>query len=71
MLNRINGWQELEQVDMFIRAISDEMAQSKTHSVENTVRNTLEIEMEEALFELRLRKLLMSAEADSNRNVSH
>ena len=70
MLNRTNGWQELEQVDMFIRAISDEMAQSKSHS-ENTDRNTLEIEMEEALFELRLWKLLMSAEADSNRNISH
>lgn len=67
MLNRSNGMQELERVNMFIRAISDEMAQTLAHNVEEELPNSVAIEMEEALYELRLRKLLISAMIDSDR----
>jgi hypothetical protein len=73
MLNRQNGQQELDRVNMFIRALSDEMAQAKTQT--DSERNALEVEMEEALYELRLRKLLISALFDSdqitNKTTSH
>jgi hypothetical protein len=64
MLNRANGRQELERVNMFIRALSDEMAQTQAHEVKSTFPNAVAIEMEEALYELRLRKLLISALVD-------
>ena len=67
MLNRANGRQELERVNMFIRAISDEMAQTHARDVEDALPNSVAIEMEEALYELRLRKLLISALIDSDR----
>ncbi len=68
MLNRVNGRQELDRVNMFIRAISDEMAQTQAAGVENALTNTVALEMEEALYELRLRKLLISALVDSDRS---
>ena len=64
MLNRINGRQELDRVNMFIRALSDEMAQTQAHSAGTTGQDEVVIEMEEALYELRLRKLLISALVD-------
>ena len=64
MLNGVNGRQELERVNMFIRALRDEMAQTQAHQVESTFPNAVAIEMKEALYELRLRKLLISALVD-------
>ena len=64
MINEANGRQELERVNMFIRALSDEMAQTQAHEV---FPNAVAIEMKEALYELRLRKLLISALVDSDR----
>jgi len=52
---------------MFIRALSDEMAQTQAHTAVTECRNAVAIEMEEALYELRLRKLLISALVDSDR----
>jgi hypothetical protein len=51
---------------MFIRALSDEMAQTQVHTTAPARRNAVAIEMEEALYELRLRKLLISALVDSD-----
>lgn len=67
MLNRVNDRQELERVNMFIRAISDEMAQTRARDLETAIPNGVAIEMEEALYELRLRKLLISALVNSDR----
>lgn len=64
MLNSANSLQELDQVNMFIRALSDEMAQSTAHG-DDARKTAIAIEMEEALFELRLRKLLICAFVDS------
>ena len=64
MLNGANGKQELERVNMFIRALCDEMAQTQAHQVKSTFQNAAAIEMKEALYELRLRKLLISALVD-------
>ncbi len=62
MLNRVNGRLELDRVNMFIRALADEMAQANKDR--NTFPNTVAVEMQEALYELRLRKLLISALVD-------
>lgn len=67
MLNRANSRQELDRVNMFIRALSDEMAQTQARDASNATRNAVAIEMEEALYELRLRKLLISALVDADR----
>jgi hypothetical protein len=67
MLNRVNGKQELDRVNMLIRALSDEMIQERTQSINSDSRNTIPAQMEEALYELRLRKLLISALVGSNR----
>lgn len=64
MLNKQNGKQELDRVNMFIRALTHEMAQNKAET--DNERNALAVEMEEALYELRLRKLLISALFDSD-----
>lgn len=61
MLSRVNGKRELDRVNMLIRALSDELTQERTHSVGSASRNTIPIQMKEALYELRLRKLLISA----------
>jgi hypothetical protein len=72
MINEANDRQELERVNMFIRALSDEMAQTQAHEV---FPNAVAIEMKEALYELRLRKLLISALVDcdsvGNNTTSH
>lgn len=74
MLNRSNGRQELDRLNMFIRALSAEMAQTQA-DVESSFPNAVAIEMKEALYELRLRKLLISALVDpdlvADNNTSH
>jgi hypothetical protein len=73
MLNSVNGRQELDRVNMFIRALSDEVAQTQAQNPGSEFSKTLTVEMEEALYELRLRKLLISALVDSDvdKNTSH
>ena len=71
MLNRSNGKQQLNFVNKLIRAISDEMPQQSTLDGEDASSvNRLPDEMKEALQQLRLRKLLISAMVDSDRGVS-
>jgi len=64
MLNRVDGTQELDRVNMLIRALSDEIAQERTHSDASASSNALQIEMEEAMYELRVRKLVFCALAE-------
>ena len=65
MLNKVEGTQDLHIVNMLIRALSDEIAQQQTS---NTVKSAPDFptEIEEALFELRLRKLLICAMSDAS-----
>ena len=65
-MNRVNGRQELDRVNMFIRALSAEMAQAQAQNDGNMFPNAVAAEMQEALYELRLRKLLISALVDSD-----
>ena len=67
MPNRVTGREELDRVNMFIRALSAEMALTQSHADGSTFPNAITVEMEEALYELRLRKLLISALVDSDR----
>ena len=67
MLNRFNDVQELEQVNMFIRAIAAEMAETEGRGLANSSNESVAIEMEEALYELRVRKLLISALIDAEK----
>lgn len=60
MLNRTNREQELHRVNALIRALSDEMADQRIRR-ENITATNISAAMEEALYELRLRKLLISA----------
>jgi hypothetical protein len=64
MLNRANGIQQLNFVNKLIRAISDELPLAAESS---SSPNRLPDEMKEALQQLRLRKLLISAIVDSGR----
>ena len=66
MLNSVSGNQELELVNMLIRALSDEISDERIRNSENAPNSRVAEEMEEALYELRLRKLLISAEVDEN-----
>jgi hypothetical protein len=61
MLNRTNGKQQLELVNMWIRALADEMALQRTQTQGGSTTTRVPVEMEEALYQLRLRKLLISA----------
>ncbi len=70
MLNRIDGRQELDIVNMLIRALSDEMARQQTDNAASDSPDTIPTEIEEALYELRIRKLLISAIIDSDRGVA-
>jgi hypothetical protein len=69
MVNRVNGKRELARVNMLIRAISEEISLERSNG-----QPGVPVQMEEALYELRLRKLLISALVGSNRSprrVSH
>ncbi len=61
MLNGSNRKNELDQVNMFIRALSAEVRDANAQDLENAFPSEIKIEMEQALYELRLRKLLISA----------
>lgn len=68
MLNRANGRQQLSFVNKLIRAISDELPQQSALDVDSaSSANRLPDEMKEALQQLRLRKLLISAIVDADR----
>jgi hypothetical protein len=54
MLTRSNDVQELERVNMFIRAIAADMTEMRGFNNERT--NSITHEMKEALYELRVRK---------------
>ena len=66
MLNSVSGNQELDLVNMLIRALSDEISDERIRNSENGPNSRVAEEMKEALYELRLRKLLISAEVDEN-----
>jgi hypothetical protein len=66
MLNRVNGKRELDRVSMLLRALSEEMNQERTERVGNASRNGIPTQMKEALYELRVRKLLISALVSSD-----
>jgi hypothetical protein len=51
---------------MLIRALSDEMAEGRAHNVDSESQDRFSMEMAEALYELRLRKLLICAFGDSD-----
>ena len=73
MVNRINGKRELARVNMLIRAISEEMTQQRINNSDST-EPTVPVQMQEALYELRLRKLCTSALVGSGRidkRISH
>jgi hypothetical protein len=69
MLNRVKGKQELDRVNMLIRALSDEMIQERGHTAISESQNTIPRQMKEALYELRLRKLLICALVSSDRTA--
>ena len=69
MLNRVNRKQELHRVNLLIRALSDEMADEQAQSVSSKSSSNISTAMEEALYELRLRKLFISAFVRSGRVV--
>jgi hypothetical protein len=64
MLNRVNRKQELDRVNMLIRALSDEMTRQQALDAS---MGSASAEMQEALYELRLRKLMISAFVGSSR----
>jgi hypothetical protein len=66
MLNSVSGRQELDLVNMLIRALSDEISEERTRYSERAPGGKVAEEMEEALYELRLRKLLISAFFESD-----
>ncbi|HJZ66553.1 MAG TPA: hypothetical protein VKF81_00295 [Blastocatellia bacterium] len=66
MLNSVSGNQELDLVNMLIRALSDEISDERIRNSGNSPNSRVAQEMEEALYELRLRKLLISADVDEN-----
>jgi len=66
MLNRTNRRQELHRVNVLIRALSDEMADQRVRREDISATN-VSAAMEEALYELRLRKLLICAVVGAGR----
>lgn len=68
MLSGSNGKQQLNFVNMLIRAISDELARQRVQEAKDSVLSTsLPKEMDEALQQLRLKKLLISAQVGTRR----
>lgn len=68
MLNRVNGKRELARVNMLIRAISEEMTLERSNNADST-QPAVPVQMQEALYELRLRKLCISALVSSDRSI--
>jgi hypothetical protein len=61
MMNRLDPNQNLNMVDMLIRALTDEMADERSRTSETESPDALLTQMEEALYELRLRKMVLRA----------
>lgn len=74
MVNRVNGKRELARVNMLIRAISEEMTEERNNNSDST-KPAIPVQMQEALYELRLRKLCISAlvisDRATKRDISH
>jgi len=68
MLNRPNVKQQLELVNMLIRALADEVTLQRAQQPEQ-MYGPVPVQMEQALYQLRLRKLLMSARVGSGRRT--
>lgn len=60
-MNRLDPNQNLNMVDMLIRALTDEMADERSRTSETESPDALLTQMEEALYELRLRKMVLRA----------
>ena len=65
MLHRAGREDELHRVNLLIRALSEEMADQRSQEPSESVSAA----MEEALYELRLRKLLISAFVGSDQPI--
>jgi hypothetical protein len=61
MQQRSNSSLDLNAVDMLIRALSKEMVLLRSHKVDDTSPDIVLTQMEEALYGLRFRKMLLSA----------
>lgn len=66
MLNRSTADRNL--IDLLIRALSDDVAEQQTNNVGSS-RHALQTEMKEAIYELRLRKLALSALVGTGRSA--
>lgn len=61
MLHKSDPNHDLDAVDMLIRALADEMAQLRSYRLDDESPDAVLTQMEEALYELRLRKMVLSA----------
>lgn len=61
MQNRTSPDHELYAVDMLIRALSEEMVQLRSYKADEESPSAVLTQMEEALYGLRLRKMVLSA----------
>ena len=61
MQQRLNPNRDLDAVDMLIRALSYEMVLLRSNKVDHSTPDVVLTQMEEALYELRLRKMILSA----------
>jgi len=66
MLNRSTADRNL--IDLLIRALSDDVAE-QTNNIGSSPHDALQTEMEEAIYGLRLRKLVLSALVESGRSA--
>ena len=67
MLNKSTADRNL--IDLLIRALSDDVAEQQTNNVGSSPHDALQTEMEEAIYGLRLRKLVLSALVESGRSA--
>lgn len=67
MLNRSTVDRNL--IDLLIRALSDDVAEQQQTDNGSSRHDALQTEMEEAIYELRLRKLVLSALVGSVRSA--
>lgn len=67
MLNRSTTDRNL--IDLLIRALSDDVAEQQMENGGSSRHDVLQTEMEEAIYELRLRKLVLSALVGSGRDA--
>jgi len=61
MLHRPDPIHDLDAVDMLIRALADEMTHLRSFKFDDQSPDAVLTQMEEALYELRLRKMVLSA----------